>query len=210
MYGDLDDTAIDLLPDGLLSGWATDTGLISFTALVTDELDSTAEKSFSFRINPPVEITTVSVPDGTEGEAYSHQLVSAGGTGVHTWSDKNSELDAWGLSLSTTGLLSGTPTDTGVVSFTASAEDGVGSSDEAVLTFYIEPAYICGDIDNSGGDPNVADLSYLVDYLFKGGPPPDILESANVDGIGGTDINVADLSYFVDYLFKNGPDLVCQ
>ena len=32
--------------------------------------------------------------------------------------------------------------------------------------------YICGDIDGDGSDLNIADLVYLVDYMFNGGPEP--------------------------------------
>jgi hypothetical protein len=67
--------------------------------------------------------------------------------------------------------------------------------------------YICGDVDSSTA-VNVADLTYLVDYLFFGGSAPPILEAANVDGSGG--INVADLTYLVDYLFFGGPQPVCE
>jgi hypothetical protein len=63
------------------------------------------------------------------------------------------------------------------------------------------------DIIGVGGPIDVADLSYLVDYLFKGGPAPPCIDQANVDGIVGVGgpIDVADLSYLVDYLFKGGP-----
>jgi hypothetical protein len=69
-----------------------------------------------------------------------------------------------------------------------------------------EVFYLCGDIDNSGG-VDVADLTYLVDYLFRGGPAPAVPEAADVDGSGG--IDVADLTYLVDYLFRGGPEPVC-
>lgn len=68
--------------------------------------------------------------------------------------------------------------------------------------------YICGDADGNGSGPNVADLTALVDYLFRGGPPPDPLAVGNVDGVGT--INVNDLSRMVDYLFKLGPPLTCE
>jgi len=68
-------------------------------------------------------------------------------------------------------------------------------------------SYICGDINADDEGPNVADLSYLVEYLFFDGTPPPILEAANVDGEGG--VNVADLTYLVDYLFFAGPEPIC-
>jgi len=67
--------------------------------------------------------------------------------------------------------------------------------------------YICGDADNNG-EVNVADLVYMVNYIFKAGPPPEILESADVNASG--EINVADLVYMVDYVFKGGPPPYCE
>jgi hypothetical protein len=95
----------------------------------------------------------------------------------------------------------------GTISFTARAEDAVGSFDEKLFSFVIEPSYICGDVDGDGGGPNVADLSYLVAYLFDDGPPPPVMEAANVNG--DNRINVADVAYLVDYLFFDGPALDC-
>jgi hypothetical protein len=87
------------------------------------------------------------------------------------------------------------------------AKDGVGNQSLST-TFTVRFAdWICGDVDGLGGNPNVADLSYLVEYLFFEGPPPPVLEAANVDGVGG--INVADLTYLVEYLFFEGPNPVC-
>ena len=59
-----------------------------------------------------------------------------------------------------------------------------------------------GDMDGWPGT-NVADLAYLVEYLFFEGPAPDPLESGNVDCLGET--NVGDLTYLVEYLFFGGP-----
>jgi len=83
-------------------------------------------------------------------------------------------------------------------------EDDGGISDTAQTEVTIEP--ICGDVDDDGA-VNVADVTYLVDYLFFEGPPPPVMEATNVDGEGG--INVADLTYLVEYLFFGGPEPVC-
>ncbi len=63
--------------------------------------------------------------------------------------------------------------------------------------------YLCGDAD---GDlaVNISDAVYLINYIFKSGPPPVPLEAgdANLDG----DVNIADAVYIINYIFKSGPE----
>lgn len=82
----------------------------------------------------------------------------------------------------------------------------VGASDQQHPTVDIVCCRERGDILDEDG-VNVVDLSYLVDYLFRSGPPPACLEAGNVDALTGPGgpIDVADLSYMVEYLFKEGP-----
>ena len=50
------------------------------------------------------------------------------------------------------------------------------------------------------------DISYavcMINYLFKGGPPPDPFEYADVNCDG--DFTLADVVYLINYLFRNGP-----
>jgi len=56
------------------------------------------------------------------------------------------------------------------------------------------------------GPIDVADLTYLVAYLFQGGEAPPCEEEGNIDGIVGVGgpIDVADLTYLVAYLFQGG------
>ena len=64
---------------------------------------------------------------------------------------------------------------------------------------------LCLERGNLDGVPGITigDLTYLVGYLFRGGPAPDPLELGDVNCSGG--INVGDLTYLVDYLFRGGP-----
>ncbi len=67
-----------------------------------------------------------------------------------------------------------------------------------------------GNIDGiigAGGPVDVADLTYLVAYLFLGGSGPPCPEQGNVDGIAGAGgpTDVADLTYLVVFLFQDGP-----
>jgi len=63
------------------------------------------------------------------------------------------------------------------------------------------------DVIGPAGEIDVADLTYLVNYLFQGGPAPPCIDEGNADGIVGPGgpIDVADLTYLVDYLFQGGP-----
>ncbi|KPJ66313.1 hypothetical protein AMJ44_08540 [candidate division WOR-1 bacterium DG_54_3] len=60
----------------------------------------------------------------------------------------------------------------------------------------------CGDVNNDGVI-NSADVVYLINYLFKGGPAPDPIQAGdvNLDGV----LNSADVVYLINYLFKGGP-----
>lgn len=64
-----------------------------------------------------------------------------------------------------------------------------------------------GQINPIIGPIDVADLTYLVAFLFRGGDPPPCEEEGNVDGVVGASgpIDVADLTYLVAYLFRGGP-----
>ena len=74
----------------------------------------------------------------------------------------------------------------------------------------LEASTCCVDIrGNADGDIyqslDVSDLTYLVDYLFRGGNAPWCNEEGNADGSLDEQINVADVTYMVDYLFGGGP-----
>ena len=70
---------------------------------------------------------------------------------------------------------------------------------------------ICGDVD---GDSEVviADVVYLINYIFRNGTPPQCPEPyvscADVNGDG--EVTVADGVYLINYLFRNGPPPLCS
>jgi hypothetical protein len=71
----------------------------------------------------PLAITSTSFPTGVVNTAYSTTLIAAGGTAPYTWSIAGGALPA-GLTLNTAnGVISGTPTNAGAVSFTAGVTD---------------------------------------------------------------------------------------
>ena len=65
---------------------------------------------------------------------------------------------------------------------------------------------IRGDVDHSSVLPiDIADLVYIVDYMFNGGPIPVCWGEGDIDGSGIEPIDIADLVYQVDYMFNGGP-----
>lgn len=63
-----------------------------------------------------------------------------------------------------------------------------------------------GDV-NGDGLVDLADLVYLVEYLYIGGTAPDPVEigDATCDGV----INLGDVIYLVNYLYRGGPAPDC-
>ena len=63
---------------------------------------------------------------------------------------------------------------------------------------------IRGDIDYNWAGPNIADLVYLVGYMFLDEQPPPCLDAADIDG-NGTGPDITDLVCLVTYMFGGGP-----
>ncbi len=71
---------------------------------------------------PIVTVTTATpLPGATVGTPYSQSLAAAGGTGPYTWALASGSLPA-GLSLSSAGVVSGTPTARGTFAFSVSGD----------------------------------------------------------------------------------------
>ena len=201
LSGDLSGTGLTLSTSGLVSGTPTSSGQISFTAHVEDESEGYDNKPFSFTINPILAITTASLPNGTVGEPYSAQLQVTGGTGTKTWSDLNSDLEGSGLSVSSSGLIEGTPLSEGLLNFTAYVGDEVGASTDKPLSIEVETGWICGDADGSGA-VDIDDAVFLVNYIFAGGPEPSPAWVGDVDCSGAVDVD--DVVYLIAYIFSGG------
>lgn len=86
-------------------------------------------------------ITTESLPGGTVGTAYS-QALAADGTAPISWSVTSGALPA-GLTLSSDGKITGTPTAAGTSTFTVTATNASGSASKAfTITVNYQPTTI--------------------------------------------------------------------
>ena len=66
---------------------------------------------------------------------------------------------------------------------------------------YVNECFICGDANRSG-TVNILDATYIISYLYKGGPAPDPLEAADVDS--SLTVNILDVTRLINYLYKGG------
>lgn len=62
---------------------------------------------------------------------------------------------------------------------------------------------------DTNGDKKVtvADVIYLINFLFKGGPAPNPLQTGDVNCDGY--VTVSDIVFLINYLFKGGPAPGC-
>ncbi|MGH8079223.1 MAG: putative Ig domain-containing protein [Lysobacter sp.] len=132
---------------GVLSGTPSATGLFTFSVRASDS--STGTGSPFFRVEnyvmqvaaPTIVIAPPTLPGAQIGVAYSQALTASGGIGAYNYSTTPAALPA-GLSLSSSGTLSGTPTAGGTFTFTVTATDANSQSGSRAYVFSVGAATI--------------------------------------------------------------------
>jgi large repetitive protein len=162
------------LPDGLVfgngsvSGTPTTAGKFTVTVTVSDSKNATASQTFTITIAAgPLTITTATLPNGALGVAYSASLAATGGTGGVTWSVSGLP---GGLTATSAGAISGTPTASGsfTVSVTATDSKGVTASKSYTVTIAAVPLVIT---TTSLANPT-AGAAYSASVAASGGVQP--------------------------------------
>ncbi len=111
-----------------ITGKATAAGSSTFTITVTDASagDPPASQQLTIVVSSLAITTTSPLPSGTVGTVYDSpglQFTASGGTGTDTWTVATGSTLPARLSLSSAGLLSGTPTAGGTFTFGITATD---------------------------------------------------------------------------------------
>jgi hypothetical protein len=207
---------IDLDPaTGALSGSPTAAGTFPVTFTFTETESGTfASKALSITVLGAPVITTASLPDGTKGQAYgNHQLTRTGGSGQGTWSVVSGSLPA-GLTLSSSGVISGTPsdlTDAANEDFTVKFSDTItGFSDTKVLAIHVAMA----GAPSFNTAPTLPDATVGTAYsktlsgsgglaarwsVVGGALPPGLTINAITGTIAGTPTTAGDYAFVVRY-----------
>jgi hypothetical protein len=178
---------LTLSSTGAISGTPTQSGNIPFSLSVKDSSSSPQTASHPFSINvtattPTLQITTASLLVGQVQATYTAQLSSTGGTAPDSWSVSSGSLPA-GLTLSSTGAISGTPTQSGTVSFSVSVKDSSSSPQTASRAFgiNISAATPTLQITSSSLPAGQVQATYTAQLSAAGGTP-----TYNWSAIGGS------------------------
>ena len=121
-------------------------------------LGSTA--STTVTVDPAIVIAPTALPTGRVGVAYSQTITASGPTGPYTFTVTSGTPPA-GLTLSTAGALTGTPTALGTATFTVSAINDTGSTGSRTYNLTI----------NLGPPPPPPPGTVVAAPFLLGGPP---------------------------------------
>ena len=120
-----------------LTGTPTNAGTGNVTITATDAYNCVGTVVIPFtRVCPGVIITQATLPDGDLSVGYSQTLTTSGGTAPYTYSITSGTLPQ-GLSLSSSGLLSGTTSAAATVNISVQSLDSLGCTASRSYSFKI-------------------------------------------------------------------------
>jgi hypothetical protein len=142
-----------------ITGKPTMAGGFTFTITVTDSAGFSSSQQFTVVVSSLVITTTSPLPPATTKAAYSVTFAATGGVAPLTWSVANGSTLPPGLMLnSTTGVLSGTPTQGGTFTFGITVTDSANPAASATVNFTLVVS----------GTQNLAGLKGPYAFTFSG------------------------------------------
>jgi len=132
---------LTLSPQGVIAGTPTAVGAFTFGVRATDSATGAGPYQGVATVTLTVSaaaitVTPTSLPQVLAGTPFSQQMQASGGQGGYTYSLTNSGLPT-GLTLSSSGLISGRPQISGVFNFTVTARDGFGNTGSVALSLTV-------------------------------------------------------------------------
>jgi hypothetical protein len=164
---------LTLSAGGLISGTATSASAgatFAFTVTVTVGTQTSVPAPLSIVVPALPAVTTTSLPSGNATIPYSQQLTYSGGAGgAVSWAIAAGSLPASsGLTLSPSGLISGTPTLATTYSFSVAVTVGTQTSAPQALTLLINNLIVTSGASASGE----VGLPFSFNLTARGGTSP--------------------------------------
>jgi hypothetical protein len=113
-----------------ITGTPTKAGSYDFVLLATDANGHAGDEAYSVVVadaTVTITLSPASLPDGQVGVAYAQAVSASGGTAPYAFAVSGGTLPP-GLALSSSGVLSGSPTAAGSYTFAVSATDNLGNT----------------------------------------------------------------------------------
>jgi uncharacterized protein YhjY with autotransporter beta-barrel domain len=161
---------------GTISGTATQPGNFAFTVTATDNGASgagapfTVQGSYTLNIATPTLVVTPAVlPASTAGAAYSAAFTATGGVAPYSYALSSGVLPA-GLTLSATGQLSGSATQSGSFPFAVLVRDANGQTSTASVTLTVNVPTL--SVTPAVLPTAILDIAYNQSITVSGGIAP--------------------------------------
>lgn len=146
-------TGVSFTSAGTLSGIPRSDGNFSITLGATDSNGQTASRVYTFTITPAtVVLAPATLPGGAVGTAYSQSLSSSGGIAPYTYAIASGALPP-GISFSSAGVFSGTPTTADSYTAVVRSTDDAGYNATQSYTIVIANAVPVA-VDDSATTPS--------------------------------------------------------
>ncbi len=175
---------------GVISGTPTASAspATTLTLRVNDANGCQGSKNITLQICPVVTVSPATLPAAIQGAPYSQTLASAGGASAYAYTIASGSLPA-GLTLSSVGVISGTPTATGTASFTVRSTDANGCAGTSVLSIATNlPVTDFGDYPAFAAAAQTASAEIRIGTAATDVEPVNpTTGTANADDTAGTD-----------------------
>ena len=159
-------------------------GVFPLTFTASNGVGTAAVQPFTLTVScPAIAVTPAALPDGLFNQAYSQAITASGGTGPHTFAITSGAAPP-GMSLASNGAFTGTPTNTGVFTFTVTATDASGCTGSTDYAATIRPA-----VQNDTYDGGVGNVEMFVG-VTPGSTPAVVLAGTVLDNDQGPALTI--------------------
>lgn len=140
---------LTLTAGGSFSGAPTATGTFNFTVTVNDASGCSGSKAYGITVTAPTPvISPTTLPTAAVDSNYSLAITADSGNPAYTFSVSAGSLPP-GLSLDSSGLLSGTPTTAGTYPFTVQVIDAANSTATQDYSFSVAQAVTATNLSSA-------------------------------------------------------------
>lgn len=187
-------TVIASEPDGPSSSCVTDITIINTAPSLNcppDLIVSPGEQNSSFT-------PSLSDPDFCDAHVYSISSVTPPPIGVMSI-NQNSGVVTYSSDAAE-------PLET-AYTVCISVSDGLASGECCLTVTVTEGCCSLAGDSNGDGQVNIADVIFMIHWIFHGGPGPECQDAADYDADG--ELNIGDIIGPLEYIFRNGRPGVC-